>query len=681
MTTQWYIARSGGQAEGPLSSQEVLNRIAQHLVTADMYACRPGEAWLPMTTIEAFARAFPVDPASASAPPVARSKPAPVRSGRPLLFLLMGGAAIVLLVASAILIHPSLSVATRTKAGIVQVTTASGSGSGFFVRGPDDYVYVATAYHVVSRGEPILVERHIEVSDNTHYVQAYPESEVVAFDSDADVAVLQVRNLPARSAEPLKLASEPMKNESISSYGFPASNLTKHAGLVNTDGKIQSMVTFPVYDWVYHKTLRENAIDGLLISSNIEPGFSGGPTCNEQGEVVGINVTKDSGHTGQNGAVSVRLLKQLLDKIVPTKQRSAPKPDEVAAFLKRIQSEYLLLPVERRKDRPESEFLSALDLAKLREVLVDIRKNERDTNPESIAVNKTLRLSGQAMVGILFSRLPGRTLETYEAQATKTMLSSCEEASQRLINFLGGLTASAPSSETTSAARSGCDDLALRPLAWDLIAGTMQWEGTERDVTVVDVKQENSEIPAYRAAVRLSAIPNLVDIWVATDEGKLRLKLFDNEGNLYATGMSLRSDKHLFEGSWSAANPRVTDPQLQADVESNETVAVSFQNENDALIQHTVHRRSFARQPFPCSSRRDIDVMVEQTFAGSLKNGTIVASAQKPMESTGRDIKCAPFYQADRVATFKIIGDRLYMYRTDGREFPELRDFERKVSR
>ena len=39
-----------------------------------------------------------------------------------------------------------------------------------------------------------------------------------------------------------------------------------------------SLVSFPAYDERYARVLRENAVDGLLISTDIEPGMSGGPT-------------------------------------------------------------------------------------------------------------------------------------------------------------------------------------------------------------------------------------------------------------------------------------------------------------------------------------------------------------------------------------------------------------------
>ena len=68
--------------------------------------------------------------------------------------------------------------------------------------------------------------------------------------------------------------------------------------MVSKPGKVLSLVKFPVVDRRTGEITRNDAVDGLLVSSEIEPGFSGGPTCNERGEVVGVNVTKDTVHRG-----------------------------------------------------------------------------------------------------------------------------------------------------------------------------------------------------------------------------------------------------------------------------------------------------------------------------------------------------------------------------------------------
>ena len=118
------------------------------------------------------------------------------------------------------------------KDAMVRVTTPSGTGAGFFIEGPDEYAYVATANHVVDRGERVLVERDVG-TDKRAFVEAYPETEIVASDPDADLAIIRIKNVDASRFSHLTLAKEPTKDEKILSYGYPGSSLAKHAGPVS----------------------------------------------------------------------------------------------------------------------------------------------------------------------------------------------------------------------------------------------------------------------------------------------------------------------------------------------------------------------------------------------------------------------------------------------------------------
>ena len=170
----------------------------------------------------------------------------------------------------------------------------------------------------------------------------------------------------------------PVADEAILSYGFPASSLASRSGMVSKPGKVLSLVKFPVVDRRTGEVLRNDAIDGLLISSEIEPGFSGGPTCNERGEVVGVNVTKDTVHRAQNGAVAVSAVKQLLAQVPARGTVKDPDAGDVSALLARIQTEYLLLPVERRWSAREQDYVSGSDLPRLQELITAVRRLEDD---------------------------------------------------------------------------------------------------------------------------------------------------------------------------------------------------------------------------------------------------------------------------------------------------------------
>ena len=87
---------------------------------------------------------------------------------------------------------------------VVRIVLANESGTGFFVAGPDSQAYVVTAHHVVDSGERILVERTVDGPGGSHWTEAYPDAEVVAFDADADLAVIR---LNGRERRPLHVAA------------------------------------------------------------------------------------------------------------------------------------------------------------------------------------------------------------------------------------------------------------------------------------------------------------------------------------------------------------------------------------------------------------------------------------------------------------------------------------------
>jgi S1-C subfamily serine protease len=555
------------------------------------------------------------------------------------------------------------------KDAIVRVTTSSGMGAGFFVEGPDRYAYVATANHVVDRGERVLVERDVGV-DKDAFVEAYPETEIVASDPDADLAIIRIKNVDASRFSHLTLAKKPAQDERILSYGYPGSSLVSHAGLVSKDGKVLSLVSFPAYDERYARVLRDNAVDGLLISSEIEPGMSGGPTLNDSGEVVGINVTKDRAHVGQNGAVSVVALRTLLSKVQPADAKIELKPDDVAALLDKIQSEYLLLPLEERSRVRETDFVYAGDLPQLRELVGEVRREERNTDTTFIA---KYQLSGQAALGMFFARMPGKLLETYRAPTTVAPLVACELSNQRLTSFLGDLS-------TTDAPKAGldtCDELAVRPLAWDLVAATMQWDGKEKKYTVTKLDKMDDEGKVYRASLRISGASNLVELWLGVDQHQVRLKLFDAGGNLYAIKSPRTVSPSAFQGTWTVKRPRVTDAiNKDAEIESSETVSISIADDRKVSIRHVVSEKYFGAgnkgQTFRCSEKRTIDTGLLQSFTGTLDNGVILAFPDKEAEPMGADSAyCKPSHKADRIVAVKLEGDQLSFYRTDGNAYPE----------
>jgi S1-C subfamily serine protease len=686
---RFFIAAAGDQspARGPFSLDEIHRAMQNGELSPDAMICEEGSlSWQPILQQVAPRPSTPsfVPPlSSASAPPHAMSSPPRRPTSMPLL-LVAGGLLLGLTVLVVILgVVVARRVAGRgTPEAVVRVVLKAGSGTGFFVVGPDEQAYVATAYHVVASGEPILIERTLDGPGHKPYVEAYPETEVVAFDADADLAIVRLNNVRRDHFPSLTLAREPVADETILSYGFPASNLAQSFGMVSKPGKVLSLVRFPVFDRRSGEIVRNDAIDGLLVSSEIEPGFSGGPTCNERGEVVGVNLTKDTVHRAQNGAVSVLALRALLAGVKAGKDSADPTPADVKALLTRIEQEYLLLPIDRRKSAREGDFISSNDLPRVEQLITTVRKLENET-----ARDASSKLSGQAMLGIVLARLPGRPLETYMDHSTRKALADCEVHERGLQDFFGALGNTHGRGDPTSAAevaRAKCSELAFRPIVWDLTALALQWEGKERDISVTKVESVDPARHVYRAEVHFSTIDHLVDVWLGGDGGRLRLKLFNNDGQASGLSVARSVDPSALQGTWRRSEPRTARTiakGLDADEDMDETLVLAADPDRTVNVSHQVRRHIYmtGARRLACGGTK-LDLGLEQSFTGQLQDGSVVAFRQKDAKPLGSDMtRCsAAFtYAPDQVAVLKAVGDKLLMYRTDGVAYPEMAEFAR----
>ncbi|WP_299192244.1 serine protease [uncultured Litoreibacter sp.] len=155
-----------------------------------------------------------------------------------------------------------------------EAPSRSGSGTGFYVNNTD----VLTAAHVVDGcgrlsledGSPLRLINHNEV---------------------LDVALLSA---VTRSKVWLPIQKEvaPKLGEKVYALGFPYLGLYDQ-GLSVTGGNVSALPN----------TLQDNA--RVMVSAPIQPGNSGGPLINEQGEVIGIVVSRanDIGVLGLTGTI------------------------------------------------------------------------------------------------------------------------------------------------------------------------------------------------------------------------------------------------------------------------------------------------------------------------------------------------------------------------------------------
>ena len=151
----------------------------------------------------------------------------------------------------------------RIQEGVVQVTAGSGSGSGFIV---DESGVVVTNEHVV-RGERTV---GIGLTNGRLY-----EGEVIALDSTADLALVQIKSNDRFHAIAVGNPAGARVGDEVLALGFPLA------------GKIGNSLT--VTRGIISSTRTANGVDLLQTDAAINPGNSGGPLINLDGNVIGVN--------------------------------------------------------------------------------------------------------------------------------------------------------------------------------------------------------------------------------------------------------------------------------------------------------------------------------------------------------------------------------------------------------
>ncbi len=168
----------------------------------------------------------------------------------------------------------------KLSGSIVKIEVDSGSGSGFLV---DPRGLVATNHHVAQNTRFLAVRF-------SHSVLA--PAEIVKLSARYDLAILKVHPKFVEGLSPLKLVSREEEQNiraglPVVAFGSPLSQ------------------TFLVTQGILSK-VEESALLGDFL---LEPGNSGGPLVNLNGEVIGVNTF---GIEGIAGAVRVSALGRVL---------------------------------------------------------------------------------------------------------------------------------------------------------------------------------------------------------------------------------------------------------------------------------------------------------------------------------------------------------------------------------
>jgi serine protease Do len=172
-----------------------------------------------------------------------------------------------------------------------------GSGSGFVVT-PDGYIL--TNAHVVSDADQVTVK----MNDRREY-----PAKVVGIDQATDVAVIKIdaKNLPTvKIGDPSKLKPGEWVLAIGSPFGFENSAT---AGIVSATSR-----SLP-------SESNSNYVPFIQTDVAVNPGNSGGPLFNLQGEVVGINsqiFSRTGGYMGLSFAIPIDVAMDVRDQLVKT---------------------------------------------------------------------------------------------------------------------------------------------------------------------------------------------------------------------------------------------------------------------------------------------------------------------------------------------------------------------------
>ena len=177
---------------------------------------------------------------------------------------------------------------------VVQVKTAGGLGSGFFI---NEDGYLITNFHVIEGETEISVEVYHQ-RDGQLDRETYKQVKIIAINKFHDLALLQIEDKGAPKFKSVTLGSADALNvgDGVFAIGSPLGlERTVTQGILST------------------KTRQLEGELYLQTSTQINPGNSGGPLFNLAGEVVGVTNMKITFGEGLGFAIPVELVKSFLD--------------------------------------------------------------------------------------------------------------------------------------------------------------------------------------------------------------------------------------------------------------------------------------------------------------------------------------------------------------------------------
>lgn len=158
----------------------------------------------------------------------------------------------------------------------ISVTASNGSGTGTGIIMSEDG-YVITNAHVVEGAKTIKV---------TFFDKKTYDAELIGLDELADVALVKIKDTSVKfTPAEFGSSSDLLVGEAVVAIGCPAGYF-----LTATNGIVSALpTTIEIYE---EDGYTEKEMYLLQTSAPLNPGNSGGPLCNLDGQVIGINTLK-----------------------------------------------------------------------------------------------------------------------------------------------------------------------------------------------------------------------------------------------------------------------------------------------------------------------------------------------------------------------------------------------------
>jgi S1-C subfamily serine protease len=162
-----------------------------------------------------------------------------------------------------------------------------GSGTGFLL---SDKGYIATNFHVIDGAEKITVR-----GINGEYGSSF-EASVVSLDHANDLAILKINSTLINFPTPpysIQSSKAVKKGETVYALGYPIKDLMGNE-LKVTNGIINS------------KSGYKGSISQFQFSAAVQPGNSGGPLINSEGNIIGVVSSKLNPKLAESASYAIK---------------------------------------------------------------------------------------------------------------------------------------------------------------------------------------------------------------------------------------------------------------------------------------------------------------------------------------------------------------------------------------